>query len=68
MSGILSTTLSRLNSDSYCEIGEYRDQHFKVGAGRALHLLRGTLASSLAEGRKEEHSARAQRHPRPFAG
>ncbi|XP_062976887.1 nuclear cap-binding protein subunit 2-like [Elgaria multicarinata webbii] len=29
MSGILSTTLSGLNSDSYCEISWYRDQHFK---------------------------------------
>ncbi|XP_053130267.1 nuclear cap-binding protein subunit 2 [Hemicordylus capensis] len=29
MSGILSTTLSGLSSDSYCEISHYRDQHFK---------------------------------------
>uniref|UniRef100_H9GLX9 Nuclear cap-binding protein subunit 2 n=1 Tax=Anolis carolinensis TaxID=28377 RepID=H9GLX9_ANOCA len=29
MSSILSTTLSGLNSDSYCEISCYRDQQFK---------------------------------------
>ncbi|XP_030330479.1 nuclear cap-binding protein subunit 2 [Strigops habroptila] len=29
MSGLLSTTLSGLNSDSYCEISQYRDQHFR---------------------------------------
>lgn len=30
MSGLLHTTLSGLNSDSYCEISQYRDQHFRV--------------------------------------
>uniref|UniRef100_A0A674J4A9 Uncharacterized protein n=1 Tax=Terrapene triunguis TaxID=2587831 RepID=A0A674J4A9_9SAUR len=30
MSGVLSATLSGLNSDSYCEISQYRDQHFRV--------------------------------------
>eukprot|EP00075_Anas_platyrhynchos_P031699 XP_027320952.1 nuclear cap-binding protein subunit 2 [Anas platyrhynchos] len=29
MSGLLHTTLSGLNSDSYCEISRYRDQHFQ---------------------------------------
>ncbi|KAH1165553.1 hypothetical protein KIL84_023112 [Mauremys mutica] len=29
MSGVLSATLSGLNSDSYCEISQYRDQHFR---------------------------------------
>ncbi|KAG6937209.1 nuclear cap binding protein subunit 2 [Chelydra serpentina] len=29
MSGVLSATLSGLNSDSYCEISLYRDQHFR---------------------------------------
>ncbi|XP_050757704.1 nuclear cap-binding protein subunit 2 isoform X2 [Numenius arquata] len=29
MSGLLHTTLSGLNSDSYCEISQYRDQHFR---------------------------------------
>ncbi|XP_061454184.1 nuclear cap-binding protein subunit 2-like isoform X1 [Rhineura floridana] len=28
MSGILNATLSGLNTDSYCEMGPYRDQHF----------------------------------------
>ncbi|KAM6124683.1 nuclear cap-binding protein subunit 2 isoform 2-T2 [Phoenicopterus ruber ruber] len=30
MSGLLHTTLSGLNSDSYCEISQYRDQHFRI--------------------------------------
>uniref|UniRef100_A0A8D0B8M0 Nuclear cap-binding protein subunit 2 n=1 Tax=Salvator merianae TaxID=96440 RepID=A0A8D0B8M0_SALMN len=29
MSGLLNTTLSSFNTDSYCEISTYRDQHYK---------------------------------------
>lgn len=53
MSGVLSATLRGLNSDSYCEISCYWDQHFMVSGGAsqaqkgALCVLRNPFAESL---------------------
>lgn len=33
MSGLLGTSLGGLSSDSYCDISQYRDQHFRVRRG-----------------------------------
>ncbi|KAL8199277.1 UNVERIFIED_CONTAM: Nuclear cap-binding protein subunit 2 [Gekko kuhli] len=42
MSGVLSATLRGLSSDSYCEIGEYWDQHFKGIRGQRLKSLKNS--------------------------
>lgn len=63
MSGLLHTTLSGLNSDSYCEISQYRDQHFRVRRGPA-----GAGRGGLGPGRavrgagQREGAGRGERH------
>ncbi|XP_033920039.1 nuclear cap-binding protein subunit 2 isoform X1 [Neopsephotus bourkii] len=60
VSGLLSTTLSGLNSDSYCEISQYRDQHFR--GSRQLQEKSLKVSSTLYVGNLSFYTTEEQIH------